>query len=556
MPTTTTTLGAAALAAGATAVVAYRLLRRVTARHDYPGAPRPDAPNGGSWGAHVVGVRTVTVDMGPGHLDVGELIDSDPGPSVRAEDLPTKPRQLRCEVWYPSSLAKATLCAYRTVLGSNLHKKARPLRPGVLHGRATRDAPVLTPFGQRFPIVVVSHGMVEHRYTLVGLVECLASRGYVVVACEHPDSTNQDIGKYLGAYAFWHHPLDLRFLLSSLQALDDGAGIGEAAASSPFGFLGGCADAQNVGLIGHSMGGYGALCVAGMQPSLQAAMAAPAQIGSQGERKWREEWNPTLEATAPAKGVLRAPPPTCVRCVVPVAPYGMEAGAFSAETLGSVRVPALFVAGDQDRTSYYLRGVRKLWALATGAERWLLTYRGAGHNDVYPFHPPTDEQRANAGDFLAFSSRCWDTRRVCNLNQHLIVRRFPLSGGSMPRLPADRPTALPSATLTTAQSAAAHTWFAPAPRQQGAFLDFALKGDESARRWLDHPLTSGAFDAELPDAASGRRQKWPFNLQHDDDTSAFGFAIEHAAAAREGPREAPASLYRWEWQGMPGEMPQ
>ena len=425
MPTTTTTLGAAALAAGATAVVAYRLLRRVTARHDYPGAPRPDAPNGGSWGAHVVGVRTVTVDMGPGHLDVGELIDSDPGPSVRAEDLPTKPRQLRCEVWYPSSLAKATLCAYHTVLGSNLHKKARPLRPGVLHGRATRDAPVLTPFGQRFPIVVVSHGMVEHRYTLVGLVECLASRGYVVVACEHPDSTNQDIGKYLGAYAFWHHPLDLRFLLSSLQALDDGAGIGEAAASSPFGFLGGCADAQNVGLIGHSMGGYGALCVVGMQPSLQAAMAAPAQIGSQGERKWREEWNPTLEATAPAKGVLRAPPPTCVRCVVPVAPYGMEAGAFSAETLGSVRVPALFVAGDQDRTSYYLRGVRKLWALATGAERWLLTYRGAGHNDVYPFHPPTDEQRANAGDFLAFSSRCWDTRRVCNLNQHLIVRRLP-----------------------------------------------------------------------------------------------------------------------------------
>lgn len=508
MPSTTATVGAAALAAGTTAVAAYCLLRRVTARHDYPGAPRKDAPNGGSWGKHVVGVRTVVIDMGPGHVDVGELIDSDPGPTVRPEELPTKPRQLRCEVWYPSTQAKATLCVYHTVLGNNLHKKTRPLRPGVLHGRATRDAPVLTRAdGERFPVVVVSHGMSEHRYTLVGLVECLASRGYVVVACEHPDSTNQDIGKYLGAYAFWHHPLDLRFLLASLQSLDDGVGIGEA--SSPFGFLGGCADAKTVGLLGHSIGGYGVLCVSGMQPSLQDAMAAPAQIGSQGERRWREEWNAALEATPPARG-LRAPPPACVRCVVPVAPYGMEVGAFSHATLGGVRVPALFVAGDQDRTSYYLRGVRKLWALAVGAERWLLTYRGAGHNDVYPFHPPTDEQRANVGDFLAFSARCWDTRRVCNLNQHLI----------------------------------------------GAFLDYALKGDADARRWLDRPLTSGAFDAELPSGPLlDRRKKWPCNLQHDEDTSALGFAVEHAAAAREGPRDAPASLYRWEWEGMPGEMP-
>ena len=69
-------------------------------------------------------------------------------------------------------------------------------------------------------------------------------------------------------------------------------------------------------------------------------------------------------------------------------------------------------------------------------------------------------------------------------------------------------------------------------------------GDASSREWLARPVGSGAFDAELPSPA--RRAAWPCNMQHPEDTSALGFAIEHAAKGATGPPEPPEELYRWE----------
>ena len=46
-------------------------------------------------------------------------------------------------------------------------------------------------------------------------------------------------------------------------------------------------------VVGHSLGGYAALCVAGMRPTLHRAINGLVQT------PWQPVWDATLEATAP-----------------------------------------------------------------------------------------------------------------------------------------------------------------------------------------------------------------------------------------------------------------
>ena len=198
--------------------------------------------------------------------------------------------------------------------------------------------------------------------------------------------------------------------------------------------------------------------------------------------------------------------------------------------------------------SYYRKGVRALWRGARGAERFLLTYRGGTHNDVCPFHPPTAEQCANLGDYLAFSGRSLDTARV---------RRPP------PRRRRPHPTD-PSPARRALHSNPELSSLDPPPRASlalasscqvrdlnklfiGSFLAHALRGDAAAREVLLSPLTCAAapFDAQMPEAK--QRDKWPYNMRDPNDTGAFGFALEHAARGEDGAPEPPQWLYRWEY---------
>jgi predicted dienelactone hydrolase len=56
-----------------------------------------------------------------------------------------------------------------------------------LTGKAVRDATAKN--AGVFPLVIVSHGYPGNRFLLSHLTENLASKGYVVVAIDHTDST-------------------------------------------------------------------------------------------------------------------------------------------------------------------------------------------------------------------------------------------------------------------------------------------------------------------------------------------------------------------------------
>ena len=110
-----------------------------------------------------------------------------------------------------------------------------------------------------FPVVVISHGVAENRTTFAYLAQHLASYGFAVAVIEHPGTSTQKFQQYFAGLGkppqpteFVDRALDVKFLLDEFQ---------HRTQSDPT--LKGRLDLQQVGVIGHSLGGYTALTLAG-----------------------------------------------------------------------------------------------------------------------------------------------------------------------------------------------------------------------------------------------------------------------------------------------------
>ncbi len=113
--------------------------------------PGADAPELAHRGSHAVGVRTLDL-VNPGQVDILHF-NADTGKA------PLYDRPLKIEVWYPAVIPAGR--EERTVYESAMPGSPDRLPPGVpksfqIAGKALRDAPPAQ--GERFPLVVVSHG--------------------------------------------------------------------------------------------------------------------------------------------------------------------------------------------------------------------------------------------------------------------------------------------------------------------------------------------------------------------------------------------------------------
>lgn len=335
-----------------------------------------DAPELARLGPAAVGVRTVAIVQ----RNQEEALSFNPA----THSFTRSNRSLTVDLWYPALPAAG---AAREVYSASL--PAEPPAPPVsfsVPGIAVRDAP---PAGKSFPLVVVSHGYSNSPAAMSWLTENLASKGYVVAAIRHEDPPITDASKF--GLPLLRRPLDIVFVTQTLKNILAREHL---------------VDPVRVALIGYSMGGYGVLTAAGatLDPGSGSMGMVP------GGLLLRYARGGARRDEAMVKGV---------RAVVAMAPAGGNSLAvWGSDGLRSITAPLLIIAGDADRTLDYNTGAKAIFAGATAANRYLLTFKECGHS--IGLNPAPDSMRSRLWDQDWFEDPVWRKDRVNAISAHFI----------------------------------------------------------------------------------------------------------------------------------------
>jgi len=338
-------------------------------------ASRPDAPALAASGAYAVGVRTLTL-TDPDRANV----------LASTEDLVTGPRSLAAEFWYPAAQGTSPGGTYDTILRDGV-------TPATLHGQAAREAEASG--AGPFPLIIISHGYPGNRVLLSHLGEHLASHGYAVLSLDHTDSTYSDQAAF--GSTLYNRPLDQAFAIDAMAADTSLAGL---------------VSTDSVGVIGYSMGGYGALVFsgAGLAEAIVDSPFAPPQR--------------LLAAHVAGSDAHEAQMDPRVQATVAIGPWGMNYGLWDATGLAGLRVPTLLIAGSMDTTSGYAP-IRAIFEGAVNTDRHLLTFENAGHNAAAPIPAPAESYALSEtlgwAPFLHYADPVWDTVRMNEIAQHFVL---------------------------------------------------------------------------------------------------------------------------------------
>jgi predicted dienelactone hydrolase len=228
---------------------------------------------------------------------------------------------------------------------------ARTERFGAYSIEAARDAPVA---GDRLPLVAISHGTGGTPWGHAGLAAHLAIAGFAVVLIEHPGNSRADDSLADTPVNLENRPRHVSLAVdTALADADIGPRLVPGIAA----------------VIGHSMGGYTALAVAGGRP-----LALPEQ---------------TPDGMAHPVAVEPDPRVRALVLLAPALPWFMGPGA-----LAEVRAPLLVRTGERDELTppgfvdWILRG------LPEGARVDHQVVPGGGH---FAFFWPVPPALAQAG---------------------------------------------------------------------------------------------------------------------------------------------------------------
>ncbi|WP_299406340.1 dienelactone hydrolase [uncultured Roseobacter sp.] len=335
---------------------------------------RPDAPELADYGLLPIGVQTLELV----HASQIDIVNTD------GDKEPVYDRSLTAEIWYPAADGTEPGGSYQAILRDGKTEVT-------LTGRAVRDARPAS--GERYPLIIISHGYPGNRFLMSHLGENLASKGFVTVSIDHTDSTYSDQA-ILGSTLF-NRPLDQRFVLDQMAALE--------------GDLGAIIDASAVGVIGYSLGGYGALIFGGAGVTQSAT-----------EYSWGTP-NGLLSRHLAGSESHEALIDPRVRAIIAIGPWGRNAGFWDANGMGGLRVPTMFMAGGADDVSVY-DAIRTIFQEASGTDRHLLTFDHANHNAAAPIPAPREAwvpvEDLEFVPFEHYADPVWDTTRMNNIAQH------------------------------------------------------------------------------------------------------------------------------------------
>ncbi|MEL7245245.1 MAG: alpha/beta hydrolase [Cyanobacteria bacterium J06629_18] len=223
------------------------------------------------------------------------------------------------------------------------------------------------------PLVVISHGFGAGRENLSYLARHLASYGISVAAIEHPGSNitaiNQaanaaDLKKLINPKEFINRPKDISFLLNELAKLNRQPGR-----------LQGKLNTQQVNVIGHSLGGYTALAVAGGEVNIEQLRRFCRK--SLNMTSAPGDWLQCAAASLPEKKIQLQDQ----RIKSAIALNPMIGKLFGERGLGKINKPVLILSGTDDSlTPALTHQIQPFNQL--GREKYLLTAIGGTHLSI------------------------------------------------------------------------------------------------------------------------------------------------------------------------------
>ncbi|WP_394223402.1 alpha/beta hydrolase family protein [Alteromonas gracilis] len=376
MKTLSLLLGAVAFASTTLALITPAFAAQTL----YKPFPADVMPSLSDSGPHDVGVRTIEAAYPTTVKDIT-------GSEVK--------RALTLEVWYPAgSETQAAIYKNETRSGQAFE----------IQSDAYRDAPIAQD-DQKFPVVIISHGYTGYRTLMYYLGEHLASHGYVVAAIDHTDSTNKDVNFAENPYSGFPSTLlnRSRDQILTLKAVSENA------------FFESRVDATNAGVIGYSMGGYGAVSTVGGCYAFDDTSAATF-TGTQDPKTTalvKQVLNTCAGGNEDSSAVLPA-----WKAALALAPWGGQHQLFDVDSLNNIKVPVLYVAGDNDDISGY-DGIKWLFENTGSKDTKLLTVKNARHN-VAP-HPAPKEAYSSEFDLGSYIEPAWEVQKLNAINEHFAL---------------------------------------------------------------------------------------------------------------------------------------
>jgi predicted dienelactone hydrolase len=219
------------------------------------------------------------------------------------------------------------------------------------------------------PVIIFSHGLASQPEDFGKRGEHLASHGYVVALPQHPGSDLIHLQEMLEGYTsdvfnvneFIDRPLDISFVIDELEKRNQ----------SEFSER---LDLQQVGVAGHSFGGYTALAVAGARidfENLQTACSGG-------------DWDPNLSLLLQCRALelfrkdynFRDERVKAVLAINPV-----NSSIFGSQGLSQIKIPVFIVAGSYDPATPAIYEQLRSFPWLTVRDKYLALAEGQAHVD-------------------------------------------------------------------------------------------------------------------------------------------------------------------------------
>jgi len=341
---------------------------------------RPDAPQYALRGDHVVGTQDLIID------DV---------------EMP-----LEITVWYPAlnpdNVTESIDYPYVVKMGM-------PDMDATVAGQAIANAPYNLEDGS-YPLVIVSPGFLLGRTNYAWLAEHLTSHGFVVIAPEHHEQLDETLSDFSKSAIL--RPQDITEVLDYVdtQVVDDG-------------LFAGLINTNQVAVIGHSLGGYTSLAIAGAQLDLafMANLCADAEQAADPNAWLCGLILPYVSDMAELAGLDSVPEELWdsmnddrIDVIIPMAGDAYMYGELG---LASITIPVMAIGGTSDTGTPYAWGTQLTFDHVSSSNKILVGLENAEHMvfgstcEALPFF-------TEIGFYEMCSDPVWDMNRAHDLVNH------------------------------------------------------------------------------------------------------------------------------------------